>query len=179
MISWACPQDEPGAFTARLHVLDPESGKACDLGPAGLVARSPAWWSEGGQWHLAYLAVNPPGPVGFGRAVFDVLVPDGDGAGEHRNLTAGMTVCPAELVQVVDGPPLALFADGLDTALYRLDPDGQRFRPVSVSPGGVDSLTASRSGDLIAARVSTAYQPKDLLRRTRAWFARWLGDPAS
>ena len=99
VISWACPQDEPGAFTARLHVVDPGTGKACDLGPAGLDVRSPAWWSAGGQWHLAYLAVTPPGPVG-GVAVFDVLVPDGDGAGEHRNLTAGMTVCPAEIVQV-------------------------------------------------------------------------------
>ena len=59
-----------------------------------------------------------------------------------------MTVCPAELVQVVDGPPLALFADGLDTALYRLDPDGQRFRPVSVSPGTV-SIASPR-----AARVT-------------------------
>jgi dipeptidyl aminopeptidase/acylaminoacyl peptidase len=26
VISWACPQDEPGAFTARLHVIDPGTG---------------------------------------------------------------------------------------------------------------------------------------------------------
>ena len=78
----------------------------------------------------AYLAVTPPGPVG-GFAVFDVTVPAAGAAGEHRNLTAGMAVCPAELVQVAGGPPLALFADGLDTALYRLDPGARRFRPVS------------------------------------------------
>jgi dipeptidyl aminopeptidase/acylaminoacyl peptidase len=71
---------------------------------------------------VAYLAVTPPGPVG-GTAVFDAPLPaEGAPATEHRNLTAGMTVCPADLVQVADGPPLALFADGLDTALYRLDP---------------------------------------------------------
>jgi dipeptidyl aminopeptidase/acylaminoacyl peptidase len=161
VVSWACPQDEPGAFTAWLHVTDLETGTVRALGPTGLGTRSPAWWSAGGRWHLAYLAVTPPGPIG-GLAVFDVAVPDDGTAGEHRNLTAGMTVCPAELVRVADGPPLALFADGLDTALYRLDPGDQRFHPVSISRGRVDALTADRSGDLIAARVSTACQPKDV-----------------
>jgi dipeptidyl aminopeptidase/acylaminoacyl peptidase len=173
VISWACPQDEPGAFTAQLHVVDPETGKVCDLGRIGLDARSPAWWSTDGRWHLAYLAVTPPGPIG-GLAVFDVTVPGaGAGAGvgaaeelrdleEHRNLTAGMTVCPAELVQLADGPPLALFADGLDTALYRLDPAARRFHRVSITEGRVDSLTASSAGDVIAARVSTACQPADV-----------------
>jgi len=173
VISWACPQDEPGAFTARLHVVDPETGKVCELGRVGLEARSPAWWNTDGRWHLAYLAVTPPGPIG-GLAVFDVTVPGaGAGAGaragvggwaaeEHRNLTAGMTVCPVELVQLADGPPLALFADGLDTALYRLDPSARRFRRVSITEGRIDSLTASSSGDMIAARVSTVGQPADV-----------------
>jgi dipeptidyl aminopeptidase/acylaminoacyl peptidase len=162
VISWACPDDEPGAFTARLHVADLETGDVRDLGPAGLDARSPAWWSDGGRWHVAYLAVTPPGPVG-GTAVFDAPLPaEGAPATEHRNLTAGMTVCPADLVQVADGPPLALFADGLDTALYRLDPGTRRFRPVSTTAGRVDALTASRSGDAIAVRVSTAIQPAEV-----------------
>ena len=73
-----------------------------------------------------------------------------------------MDVCPAELVQVAGGPPLALFAEGLDTALYRLDPGTQRFRRVSAWQGGVDTLTASRVGDVIAARASTAHQPKEV-----------------
>ena len=55
-----------------------------------------------------------------------------EAAVEYRDLTAGMPVCPTELVQVADGPPLALFADGLDTALYRLDPRVLAFRPVGV-----------------------------------------------
>jgi len=167
VISWDCPEDEPGAFTARLHMVDPDTGKARDLGPAGLEASSPAWWSAGGRWHVAYLAMTPPGPVG-GTAVFDVAVPAaddqpvGDGTPEHRNLTEGMTVCPVELQQVTGGPPLALFAEGLDTALYRLDPDTQRFRRVSGWPGGADSLTASAAGDLVAVLASTAYQPADV-----------------
>ena len=60
VISWACPDDEPGAFTARLHVADLETGDVRDLGPAGLDARSPAWWSDGVRWHVAYLAVTRP-----------------------------------------------------------------------------------------------------------------------
>ncbi len=64
MISWACPQDEPGALTATLHLVDPDTGKTAELGPVGLDARSPAWWHDGGCWHVAYLAVTPPGLVG-------------------------------------------------------------------------------------------------------------------
>lgn len=145
VISWACPQDEPGAFTARLHMVDPETGAVQDLGPVGLEARSPAWWPAEGGWHLSYLAMTPPGSS-RGRAFFDVCVPAVGVAPEHRNLTAGMDVCPAELAQVADGPPLAMFAEGLDTALYRLDPGAQRFRRVSAWPGRVDSLTVSPAG---------------------------------
>jgi hypothetical protein len=66
-------------------------------------------------------------------------------------VTAGMAVCPAELVQVTGRPPLALFADGLDTALYQLDPGTQRFRRVVGWAGLVEMLTASSPGDVIAA----------------------------
>ena len=161
VISWACPQDEPGAFTAMLHVVDLDTGNVHDLGRIGLDARSPAWWHNGRHWHLAHLAVTPPGLIG-GMAVFDAAVPAEGAAGEHRNLTAGLPVCPAELVQVADGPPLALFADGLDTAVYRLDPAARRFHRESARPGHIDMLTASDSGTMIAVRASTAYQPKDV-----------------
>jgi dienelactone hydrolase len=179
VISWACPQDEPGAFTARLHVVDQETGKVRDLGPLGLDARSPAWWSADGGWHLTYLAITPPGPVG-GSAAFDVTVPAADAAGadsggadvrgadvrgadaEHCNLTAGMAVCPAELVQVAGGPPLALFADGLDTAVYRLDPEARRFRRVSARDGGVEALSVSGSGAVVAVLAAASHRPADV-----------------
>jgi hypothetical protein len=70
-----------------------------------------------------------------------------------------MTVCPAELVQVTDGPPLALFADGLDTAIYRLDPGIRRFRCLSARDGLVTSMSASRSGAVVAALATTSYEP--------------------
>lgn len=157
VLSWAAPELDSSASTAGLHVVDPAAGTVCDLGRIEWQACSPTWWNVHGVWHVAYLAVTPPGTVG-GLAVFDVTVP----AGEHRNLTAGMAVCPTGLAQVADGAPLALFADGLDTAIYRLDPEAQRFERVSTRDGGVDSLTVSRSGEVVAALASTAYEPMDV-----------------
>jgi dipeptidyl aminopeptidase/acylaminoacyl peptidase len=161
VLSWAAPELDSSASTAELHVVDPATGAVCDLGRVAWQACSPTWWSVHDVWHVAYLAVTPPGTVG-GLAVFDVTVHAADTAGEHRNLTADMTVCPTALVQVADGPLLALFADGLDTAIYRLDPEAQRFGRVSTRDGLIDSLTVSRSGEVVAALASTAYEPMDV-----------------
>src|ERR1700729_983858 len=136
-ISWAGPEQDPGATTSELQVVDLETGTVRDLGRIGTEARSPVWWQAGGGWHLAYLAM--PEPFG-GDAVYDVAV--SAAAAVHRDLTAGMAVCPTELAQVADGPPLALFADGLDTAIYRLDPRLLRFGFVSARDGLAESLTA-------------------------------------
>lgn len=161
VISWATPQIDPGASTAELHVVDPQTAAVHDLGRIEIEARSAAWWRIDGGWHLAYLAVTPPGSAG-GLAVFDLTVPADGAAEEHRNLTAGMTSCPVQLVQVCDGPPLALFADGLDTAICRLDPDLQRFRRLSARDGGVDALSVSGSGAALAVLASTSYEPQDV-----------------
>ena len=64
VISWACPDVYPGAATAELHVVDPQTGAVRGLGRVELEARSLAWWSVDGVWHLAYLAVTPPASVG-------------------------------------------------------------------------------------------------------------------
>jgi dipeptidyl aminopeptidase/acylaminoacyl peptidase len=180
VISWDCPPDEPGALTARLHVVDPGTGQARDLGPAGLDARDLAWWQAADGWHLAWLRITPPGVVG-GMAVFDVPVPaapeganpgaaspgaDGAGAG-HRNLTDGLDRCPEELAQVAAGPPLAVLGAGLDTEISRLDPATLRFRLLARGPGRVRGLTASAAGDVIAARLSTPGEPEDV----------WAGPP--
>ncbi|MGX4735723.1 S9 family peptidase [Kitasatospora griseola] len=161
VLSWSTPELGHGVMTAELHVVDPGSGAVHDLGPVGAEAQSPAWWKHDGGWHLAHLAVTPGHVIG-GLAVVDTVPPTTGPAVEHRNLTAGMSVCPTELVQVADGPPLALFADGLDTALYRLDPETLRFQQLSKAPGLLAGLTASRSGDTVALLASTAYEPKDV-----------------
>jgi dipeptidyl aminopeptidase/acylaminoacyl peptidase len=129
-----------------------------DLGRAGLEAHALAWWTADDRWHLAYLATTPPATVG-GTAVLDVTVPESGPAAEHHNLTADMSVCPTELVQATDGPPLALFADGLDTALFRLDPRDRRFLRLSTTKGMIRALTASRSSETVATLAAMAYEP--------------------
>lgn len=161
VISWATPLDDPGAFTGRLHVVDLESGKALDLGPVGIDAYSPVWWSEAAVWHVSYIAA-PSGPVGY--AVLDAEVSDeaADLKPPHRELTAGMNACPLELAQVSDAPPLALFAEGLDTAVYRLDPASMRFERILHRPGQFDSLAVSGQGDAITALASHGNDPLDI-----------------
>ncbi|MFC7585833.1 alpha/beta hydrolase family protein [Nonomuraea antimicrobica] len=89
-------------------------------------------------------------------------MPETGAAAEHLPVTSGMTACPTGLAGVGEGPPLALFADGLDTAIHRLDPATLRFQRVSSLEGLAASLTASRSGGVVAALVSTAYEPMNV-----------------
>jgi dipeptidyl aminopeptidase/acylaminoacyl peptidase len=190
VLSWDCPEWEPGAFTARLQIVGLDGGEnggvsdgtaAADLGPAGLEARSPAWWRGTDGWHVAWLSTPPNG---VGAAVCDAAVPPDTispdtaptAAGTRTvtgirapdkpaDLTAGMTLCPAELIQTTAGPPVALFAEGLDTALYQLDPaaaPGPAFRRVTGWTGLTTALSASADGAAIAVLASTAYTPIDV-----------------
>lgn len=161
VLNWSTPELDPGVLTARLHLVDPITAAVQDLGPVGIEAESPVWWNDDGVWHLAHLAVTPGNQIG-GLAVIDTVPPAAGPASEHHNLTLGMSVSPLELAQVADGPLLALFADGLDTALYRLDPRSLRLRELSHSPGTLARLTASSSGETIALLASTAYEPKNV-----------------
>jgi dipeptidyl aminopeptidase/acylaminoacyl peptidase len=156
VISWVSRETDPGAITNELHVVDPATGVVQDLGRVAGYARSPAWWADDGTWHLAYLA--EPDPCG-GFAVYDVVP---GASSSPRDLTAGMDVCPTELVQVADGAPLALFDSGLDTEIRRLDPGSLRFRCLSTAAGLVSALTASRSGEVVAVLATTPYEPADV-----------------
>ncbi len=149
VLTWSCADREPGVFEPGLHFVDLTTGETRDQPTPALEASHPAWWHDGTEWHLAYLGLTPPGLIG-GTAVFD----NGD------NLTAGLDSCPIELTQVDTGPPLALFADGLDTTLRRLEPGGRTFTEVTEVHG--TSLTASRDGGTIALAVSTAAVPEEI-----------------
>jgi dipeptidyl aminopeptidase/acylaminoacyl peptidase len=156
VISWASRENDPGAITNELHVVDLATGAVDDFGRVAGYARSPVWWADDGTWHLAYLA--EPDPYG-GFVVYDTM--PGVSA-SPRDLTTGMDVSPTGLAQVADGPPLALFESGLDTQIHRLDPGPLRFRCVSARAGSVGSLTASRSGEVVAVLATTAHQPADV-----------------
>lgn len=161
VLTWSSPDLDPGLLEPALHLLDPHSDRARDLGPAAVDAHSPVWWRTVEGWHLTYLALTPPG-LQAGTAVFDLAVPAAGPAGAHRNLTAGMLACPSELVQVDRGAPLVLVADGLDTAIHRLVPGEPRLLKISRHAGLVDRLTTNRDGDVVAAIVSTSYEPRNV-----------------
>jgi dipeptidyl aminopeptidase/acylaminoacyl peptidase len=156
VISWASREIEPGAVSNELHVVDPATGAAHDLGRVAGYARSPVWWADDDTWHLAYLA--EPDPYG-GFVVYDTV--PGVSA-SPRDLTTGMDVTPTGLAQVADGPPLALFESGLDTQIQRLEPGPLRFGCLSTRAGLIGSLTASRSGEVVAVLASTAHEPADV-----------------
>ncbi|WP_232248551.1 S9 family peptidase [Streptacidiphilus rugosus] len=161
VLTWADSDEDTGALAPELHLVDVATGKVRDLGPVGADTCAPRWWRSGDAWHVSYLAVTPPDLVG-GTAVFDLTVPEAGPVGEHRNLTAGMGMCPTELVQVADGPPLVLVADGLDTALYRLIPDETGLRGLSGWRGMAHALSASHDGASIAVLAGAGNEPKNV-----------------
>ncbi|MEV5716676.1 prolyl oligopeptidase family serine peptidase [Amycolatopsis mediterranei] len=146
VLTWAVADREPGLFEPGLHLLDLATGARRELGVPALEASSLTWWRDESGWRLAYLGLTPPGLIG-GRAIFDA-----DG---HRNLTAGMSVCPIELTYSGDGPPLALFAEGLDTTVRQLGAIGT---PLTRYRGSLQFLAAG--GGAIAVVASTAAEPE-------------------
>jgi dipeptidyl aminopeptidase/acylaminoacyl peptidase len=160
VLSWDCPEYDPGDFTSRLHSVPLDGSAPADLGRPGGEARSPAWWHSEDGWHVAWLTTIAPTS---GVAVLDVVVPpEGGEAASPADLTGAIAACPDELVQVNGGPPLALFAEGLDTALYRLDPSTRAFGRVTGWPGWAAALSASADATVIALLTSTATTPPDV-----------------
>ncbi|MGW7531281.1 S9 family peptidase [Amycolatopsis sp. NPDC054798] len=143
-----------GPRTGRLHLFDPATGAAEELGPVEAEACSLAWWPGEDGWHLGYVALTPP-VLHAGAAVFDLAL----GSRVRSNRTAGFPMCPTELCQT-DAAPLVVLADGLNTTLARLDPGG--LTPLSQHPGRLDALTATPAGAVIAALTGTRYQPANV-----------------
>lgn len=141
----------------QLHLVAPVSGQVDHLGELGWEAHAPSWRHDGHRWHLSYLAMRP-GPDGA-QAVLD-LIP---GAGvEPTDLTADLERCPLELVQAAQGPPLALFAHGLDTELHRLDPSTRTFTPLRRSTGLMESLSCDDTGTTVAVQSATPDHPREV-----------------
>lgn len=152
------PERDPVRARWDLHLVDATTGQVRDVGALGWDAHSAVWWHDGRRWHLSYLAMDP-GPDG-GQAVFDLL-PDHERT-QHTNLTGGLDRCPLELTQVDQGPPLALFAHGLDTEIHRLAPGLGAFTRLLRSPGRLESLTSDRTGSHVAAQAATCAHPREV-----------------
>ncbi len=143
VLTRASADNDYGPRTGQLHLVDPATGIVVDLGPVAADPQSLAWWREDGDWHLGYLALTPP-VLQAGTAVFDLALD----SRVLRNRTAGLAMCPTELVQT-DGSPFIVFADGLNAVLARLDPAGPT--PLLRRPGSVDALTTTLTGGTVAA----------------------------
>jgi hypothetical protein len=154
VLTQASADKDYGPCNGRLHLFDPTTGTAEDLGPVEAEAHSLAWWPAEDGWHLGYIALTPP-VLHAGTAVFDLAM----GSCVRRNRTADLPMCPTELCQT-DAAPLVVFADGLNTTLARLDPDGPT--PLSQHPGHLDALTTTPAGKTIAALTGTRHQPTNV-----------------
>jgi dipeptidyl aminopeptidase/acylaminoacyl peptidase len=151
VLTWSVADQDPGLFEPGLHLLDLATGARRDLGVPAVEASSLTWWPGETGFRLGYLGLTPPGLVG-GYAVFEA-----GGPGAPRNLTTGMTGCPTDLAGTGDGPPLALFAEGLDTTVRRLDPATGAFAELTRAPGSLQSLAVG--GGTVAVVASTAAEP--------------------
>lgn len=151
VLTWSAAELDPGAFEPAIHLLDLADGTVRDLGGVAAESSGLTWWRRESGWQLVHLGRTPPGLVG-GMAVLS-LCPE---TGERQNLTAGMTSCPVEIIDAAQ--PLIVCADGLDTVLRPLAAPGEPSR----MRGLVQSVTASRDGAVVAAVVSTAYEPPDV-----------------
>ncbi|WP_410565611.1 S9 family peptidase [Amycolatopsis sp. cmx-4-61] len=149
VLTWSVADREPGRFDLGLHLVDPATGARQDLGVPALEAESLTWWRDETGWQLAYRGLTPAGLIG-GNAIF--------AAGDHRNLTAGLSVCPVELAESGDGSLLALFAESLDTSIRRFDPAAGAFAELGRATGSLQELSAG--GGRIAVVASTATEPE-------------------
>ncbi|WP_328848163.1 alpha/beta hydrolase family protein [Micromonospora zamorensis] len=154
VLTWASADNDHGPRTGQLHLFDPTTGSAENLGPVAADARSLAWWLGEDGWHLGYVALTPP-VLQAGTAVFDLAVD----SRVLRNRTAGLSMCPTQLCQT-GAAPLVVCADGLNTTLARLDPAG--LSTLSHHPGRLDNVTTTPTGTEIAAITGTRYQPPNV-----------------
>jgi dipeptidyl aminopeptidase/acylaminoacyl peptidase len=143
-----------GPRTGRLHLFDPVTGNAEDLGPVAAEAYSLAWWPAGDGWHIGWIALTPP-QLQAGTAVFDLALT----GGVRSNRTAGIPMCPTSLSQT-EAAPLVVFADGLDTTVARLGTMG--LTVLARHPGRLDEVTTSLDGKRIAALTGTRHEPADV-----------------
>jgi dipeptidyl aminopeptidase/acylaminoacyl peptidase len=154
VLTRASADSDYGPRTGRLHVFDPVTGVAEDLGPVGADAYSLAWWSADDGWHLGWIALTPP-LLQAGTAVFDLPL----SGGECRNRTSGLPMCPVRLCQT-DAEPLVVLADGLDTILARLGATG--LDVLARHPGHLDDVTTSQDGKRIAALTGSRHEPANV-----------------
>ena len=118
-------------------------------------------WDRDGE--RLYLLANMKPDLRGGRVVLSVDL----ATGRVRPLTADLAGCALDLARGPDTGLLATFAEGLDSALLRLDSAGEQIVRVAEFRGGVKGLSASADGRHVALCRSFATEPLDV----------WAGPP--
>ncbi|GIE29386.1 hypothetical protein Ait01nite_024310 [Actinoplanes italicus] len=154
VLTRASADSDYGPRTGRLHLFDPVTGSAEDLGPVDADAYSLAWWTAEDGWHLGWIALTPP-VLQAGTAVFDLALT----SGVRSNRTEGTPVCPTALRQT-GAAPLVVLADGLNTTVACLDAIG--LTVLARHPGRLDDVTVSVDGMRIAALTGGRHEPANV-----------------
>jgi dipeptidyl aminopeptidase/acylaminoacyl peptidase len=166
--TWARPEIDPGWIDAEIWLVDPSDSSARRLAGAAHAGMDPIWRRGPHGWHLTYLAFKPPFFVG-GTTILDLAV-TGDPEREPTptELTPDLPACPGALAGAVEGDPVVLVAEGLDTSLHRLDRGtGQLVRLLDLS-GGTDAVSTSADGRVVALLRGSPTEPADV----------WTGPPS-
>ena len=162
VLTWATPELDQGSRDATIFLVDPRLSSAHRLAAAAIEANSLIWRRGQDDWRLCYL--GQPGERSTGSpAIVDLLFTDDPGrAAPRRHLTEGLPACPVSLVECPDADPIVVVADGLDTALSRLDRETERLVRLSSHQGLIAGAGASPDGGVVAVLHSTAHAPLDV-----------------
>ncbi len=160
VITWPTPELDNNSQPVELALVELATGATepvCTLPSGG----SALTWDRAGR-RLFYLAGAEPGNVA-GWAVFAVDLAEP----APRLPTEGLSACPAGLCRGRDSDPFVTVAEGLDTAIDRLDPESGKLTRLSRHRGGLASLTASDDGQMVACIHSPPDEPAEV----------WAGSP--
>lgn len=160
VLTWPTPEQDQGLRHTEVHVVDPVSGEArlvCVLAAGG---HTLVWGQESDRLYL--LAHRKPDWQG-GLGVFAVPLP----SGPPRLVTGEPEACPVDISGCPGAHPLVTIADGLDTAIDRLDPASEQLVRLAHHRGYAGELTTSKDGRTIALLRSTAGKAVDV----------WAGPP--
>lgn len=158
---WPNPDIDNRAYPTPLALVDVASGAVRELAILPLAGEQLTW--DGAGTTLAYIAPAVAGGVA-GSALYLFSLADA----APRRLAPDLPACPVALCRQGSSPLLLTVAEGLDTAVQRLDPATGTLTELSRHTGDLGAPTVSADGAMIAALRSTPDGPLNV----------WAGPPA-
>ncbi|HEX5167338.1 MAG TPA: S9 family peptidase [Thermomicrobiales bacterium] len=151
------PEIDSGLATGRLVTIDLRNGHVREIVPAGIGPSSVVWSLDGRRLFF----IGAVGPTWVSS--HQLFVVDADGGGEPHCVTLDAPYCFSSLTRAEDGDDiLALVATGVESEVYRIDPESFERTLVTHVAGDVSGLTASHDGSVLGMIASTPDRPDDL-----------------